>query len=356
MAESVALIAGVTGAIGSALAYELTRAPDWKVYGISRRCPAYPIEGVRYVQLDLNDPMRCKQVLGELTEVTHVFYCGRATHAEQVLENVDDNVKLLRHLVDAVEASATTLRHVHLVQGGKYYGVHIGPFSTPATEEDPRVPIENFNYDQQDFLAGRAGNGDGDGSWSWSASRPNTLLHFSPGIARNLVSSLGAYAAICREMGAALDFPGTQGAFDSITQVTSIDLLARGIRWMSSDATCGNQAFNLTNTDLFRWRDLWPLLADSFDMPVGRVRPMKLNEIMAHRGEAWRSVRKKHDLVDLSLDQVANWSYTDATLERYWDEILCHNKVRAFGFHEWDNSRDSFFGVLQQYRDARVLP
>ena len=50
-----ALIAGVTGAIGSALARELAARDDWQVYGLSRRASPAPIAGVEYRQLDLDD-------------------------------------------------------------------------------------------------------------------------------------------------------------------------------------------------------------------------------------------------------------------------------------------------------------
>ena len=108
--------------------------------------------------------------------------------------------------------------------------------------------IENFNHDQEDLLRLRSR----DRPWTWSASRPNSLLHFSSAIARNLVSSLGAWAAICRELGCALDFPGPGGAYRSLTQVTSIELLARAMAWMVTEPSCANQVFNVTNGDVNR--------------------------------------------------------------------------------------------------------
>ena len=48
------------------------------------------------------------------------------------------------------------VQHVTLCKGGKYYGVHIGSFKTPAKESDPRRPGPNFYYAQQNFLEGRA--------------------------------------------------------------------------------------------------------------------------------------------------------------------------------------------------------
>jgi hypothetical protein len=69
---------------------------------------------------------------------------------------VPDNVAMLRNLIDAIEPVARGLEHVHLVQGTKYYGMHLGPFRTPAREDDPRPDFPNFYYDQQDLLAERA--------------------------------------------------------------------------------------------------------------------------------------------------------------------------------------------------------
>ena len=347
-----ALIAGYTGAVGSALARELAARADWRVYGLSRRSSVADLPGVTGVAADMADRDRLGHALEPLGDVTHLFYCGRATHAEQVIEDAAANLGLLEHVVTATEAAAPGLRHVHLVQGGKYYGVHVGPFPTPAEEAQPRAPIDNFNYDQQDYLSARAAAS----RWTWSASRPNTLVHFSPAIARNLVSTLGAWAAICRELGAALDFPGPPAAYASLTQITSIELLARAIAWMATEPACSNEAFNVTNTDLFRWQALWPRLAEAFAMPLGSVRPLRLAETLAGRDGLWRQVCARHRLAQPRLDRVANWGYADATLERTWDEILSHNKARRLGFHDWDDSLARFFTVLAEYRRARILP
>ena len=352
MTKMIALIAGATGAIGSAVARELAPKAEWTVYGISRNKPSAPVDDVEYISMDMTDRQHCADTLSTITGITHIFYCGRASHGEQVLESAEDNLLLLDNLLCGVESTTSTLQHVHLVQGGKYYGVHIGPFPSPAREEDSRAPIPNFNYAQQDYLIERSAST----SWSWSASRPNTLIHYSPSIARNLVSSIGAYAAICRELGAALDFPGPQGAYDSLTQVTSIELLARGIAWMSTQENCANQGFNMTNTDVFRWRSLWPKIAEAFNMPCGDVRPMKLVETMDNQDTLWNTICAKNDLRPLPLSGVANWGYLDATVERYWDEIMSHNKARKFGFHDWDDSEDRFLTILKLYQKNKLLP
>ena len=345
-----AVIAGVTGAVGSALARELASSGDWPIAGLSRNGPKHPITGVEYISVDLTDAEQCRRTLAGHEDATHLFYCGRATHQEQTLEDAATNLALLDNVLGAAERGS--LRHVHLVQGGKVYGVHVGPFPTPAREDDPRAVIENFNYDQEDLLRQRSEGR----TWSWSASRPNTLLHFSPDIARNLVSSLGAYAAISRELGCALDFPGPEGAYRSLTQVTSIELLARAMAWMATEPGCANQAFNVTNGDVFRWCRLWPRIAEAFDMPCGSVRPLRLAEVMQGREAVWERVCERYGLVTRPLSAVANWGYLDATLERTWDEILGTTKARAFGFHDWEDSEARLLALIGEYRAAKILP
>ncbi len=170
------------------------------------------------------------------------------------------------------------------------------------------------------------------------------------------MSTLGAYAAICKELGAAFDFPGHPGAFNSVTQMTTIELLARGIAWMVTEPNCQNEAFNLTNTDTFRWARLWPQIAEVFNIPMGSIRPLKLQSVMSDRNEVWQSICEKHQLRPSNLDHVANWGFADATLERYWDEILSHNKCRRLGFHDWDETEGRFVTLFKKYQDAKILP
>ena len=320
------------------------------IVGLSRNPPKHPVSGVEYVHADLADAGECRRALHGHGDATHLFYCARASHREQTVEDAATNLALLDNVLSAAERGP--LRHVHLVQGGKVYGVHVGPFPTPAREDDPRAPIENFNYDQEDLLRRRSEGR----PWTWSASRPNTLLHFSPDIARNLVSSLGAYAAICRELGCALDFPGPEGAYRSLTQVTSIELLARAMAWMAAEPACADQAFNVTNGDVFRWSRLWPRIAEAFGMARGSVRPLRLTVVMQGREAVWERVRERYGLAPRSLAEVANWGYLDATLERTWDEILSTNKAQAFGFHDWADSEERLLALIGEYRAAKILP
>ena len=163
-------------------------------------------------------------------------------------------------------------------------------------------------------------------------------------------------AAICRELGCALDFPGPEGAYRSLTQVTSIELLARAMAWMATEPGCANQAFNVTNGDIFRWNRLWPRIAKAFGMACGSVRPLRLPEVMQGKEAVWDRVCERSGLASRPLSAVANWGYLDATLERTWDEILSTTKARRFGFHEWEDSEAQLLALIGEYRAAKILP
>ena len=158
MAAKVALVIGPTGATGGPLAAALARRKDWRVYGMSRNAP---LDGVPFTHLaaDLADPASCRQALASIEPVTHAFFAARAPFREGGVEDVEANVAMLAATLDALETRSDALAHVHLLEGTKWYGMHLGPYPTPSREDDPRHLPPNFYYDQQDLLSARAGTG-----------------------------------------------------------------------------------------------------------------------------------------------------------------------------------------------------
>ena len=287
----VALIAGAGGAASKRLIEVLLADPDWSVIGLART-PRRSADRLGWIAADLSDRDGCRRALAGQTAVTHIFYTARAKHGETGVESVPDNVAMLRNLIDAIEPVASGLEHLHLVQGTKYYGMHLGPFRTPAREDDPRPDFPNFYYDQQDLLAERTRGK----TWAWSASRPTFIYDFAPERARNAIAVIGAYAALCRELHLPLDFPGSAAAFDAQRDLTDASLLARAMKFMSVTPACRNEAFNVTNGDVVTWRVLWPRLADFFGIAAGEVRPFSLHEWSRDKQPAWDAIVRKHGL------------------------------------------------------------
>ena len=347
---NVAVIAGATGAVALRLVEHLD-ASGWEVVGLCRR-PARGHGRVRYVGVDLLDASAVGEALQGVPKATHVFFTARAKFGEGGVENVEDNVAMLRNVLDSAEASCAGLAHVHLVEGGKWYGQHLGAYPTPAKEDDERHLPPNFYYDQEDLLRGRqVGKG-----WSWSSSRPNVICDFAPGRARNIISIVGAYAAICRELGVRLDFPGHPDQFRSLTEVTDARLLARGLAFMATAPACRNQAFNITNGDVFRWQRLWPRIAEVFIMAPGVVRTIVLTDWMRDKETVWQRIVQKHRLQPSRLNNIAQWNFADWLFRQTYDIVSSTTKLRRAGFHEAIDTEEMFLEQLARYRDAGILP
>ncbi len=345
-----ALVAGASGLVGGHLAEYLARQEGWRVVGISRRKGA-PDGDLRHVALDLLDDEACRDGIGDLRDVTHIFYAARAGRSDP-REEAEVNRRMLRNVVDAVERVSPALAHVCLVHGTKWYGSHLGPYRTPAREDDPRHAGANFYYDQYDDIAARqAGK-----AWTWSTLRPHIVCGVSVDYPYNLITLLGVYGSLCREFGRPMSFPGTAACFDSVSQATDIDLLCAAAHWAATTTRCANQSFNIVNADYFRWRDLWPRLADFFGVACGTVEPASLVAAMADSDAAWNAVVARHGLRPLARRSLANWAFGDFLFAAGWDDMSSTAKARSYGFDKIVESEPMFLARLQQLRDARIIP
>ena len=347
-----ALIAGATGATSKRLVELLAGDQQWQVVGVCRRPPKMAPDTVTYAAADLSDPRAVADVAAAHPDVTHIFYCCRAPHGETGVESVEANVEMLRGILDGVLAHASALQHVHLVEGGKWYGMHLGQFPTPALEDDPRHLPPNFYYDQEDFLRARAAEAE----WTWTASRPNFITDFAPERPRNLIAVLACWAAFCRHFATPLDFPGRPAAFDALAEVTDATMLARAMRFVSTSPQCANQAFNVTNGEPIRWRRFWPELAELYRLPMGAVRPMQLGSWMADKDAAWQEMSRRHGLVEQPMSDVVLWPFADFALNQEHDVFYSMTKLRNAGFTEHVDTFETFKTQIGQYREARLIP
>jgi nucleoside-diphosphate-sugar epimerase len=351
MADRVALVIGPTGATGAPIAAALVRRSGWRVYGLSRNAPSERAP-FTHIVADLADPASCRHALAEIEPVTHAFFAARAPFREGGVEDVEGNVAMLAATLDALSSRSDALEHVHLLEGTKWYGMHLGPYSTPSREDDPRHLPPNFYYDQQDLLSARAAQA----RWSWSASRPSYICDFAPQRSRNLISVLGTYAAICRELKVPLDFPGSTAGYSTLSELSDASCLAEAIIFIATHDGGKNAAFNVTNGDSFRWRQVWPLLAQWFGIPCGVPRPMKLSKWMTDKGPVWNSIVARHGLMPRALDSLASWEFADFVFEKEWDLLTDSGKLRRAGFNVCVDTIAMMRDHLEKYRDAKLLP
>ena len=349
MQRNTALIAGASGLIGRRIAEHLTAAGGWDVIGLARR--DRPAPNMRWIPVDLADLEDCRRKLGGLTDVTHVFYAARYDHPEGRPESVEINAAMLSNLVGALEPVAA-LKHVHALQGSKYYGHQLGPVSVPLYEDSPRAPGENYYFEQEDFLREHSRGK----TWRYTTSRPHAFCDPSADHPRSIGLVIAVLAAIQRELGQALDFPGSEAGYRAHTQFTDLALLARAIAWMAEEPRCANQAFNVVNGDNPRWSELWPRFASTFGVEAGVPRNIRLAQYMADKGRAWDVIVKRHGLRPTRLETLVMWAYGDYQFSPEWDVRSSMSKARALGFSESVDSGKMFERQFEHYRAAGIIP
>jgi len=344
-----ALIAGASGGIGQNLVHYLSGLPDWEIVGLSRREPTFESKA-QFISVDLQNRSEVQDKLSSLTDITHIFYTafyGGPTFSGPVAENL----AMLANVVEAVESVAPNLERVVLIQGGKVYGRQLGPFKTPAKESDPRHMPPNFYFDQEDYLIERSEGK----SWHWSALRAEAFCSEIVGIP-SLPLLIAVYAAISKELGLPLRFPGTQSAYNALCQVTDAGLLAESMVWASTADESANEAFNLTNGDAFRWSTLWPKFAEFFEMDYAPPQAIPLAEFMSDKAALWTQISEKYGLQDYALDTLAAWPLGDFIFQCDWDVLLSSIKVQQAGFHSVVDSEEMFLSLFQRFRDLGITP
>ncbi len=349
-----ALVVGATGIVGQAVSTRLV-AEGWTTHGLSRSGGAVP--GVTPVIVDLSDPSGLVTALDGVAPqlVAITAWTRQATEAE----NITVNGGAVRDVLAALSGSGA-VGHVALMTGLKHY---LGPFDaygtgempdTPFREESPRLDHPNFYYAQEDELFAAARR---DG-FSWSVHRSHTVFGFATGNAMNMVATIGAYATLCKELGRTFVFPGSQTQWDGLTDVTDADLLAEQILWAGTHEAGHDQAFNTANGDVFRWRTLWPHIADLFGIPWEGfdTEPRPLEDSMTGMQDTWHRIAERDGLSEPDLDRVASWWHTDADLGRPFEALTDMNKSRSAGFLAFRDTRQSFTDLVERYRAAHILP
>lgn len=350
----VALVVGASGIAGSAIVEQLNQNGGWTVLALSRN----PVAGspARHISADLSSPNGLALALGA-EKPTHVFFTAWARQETEEL-NISVNAAMLRNLLGALHHAP--VEHVALMTGLKHY---LGPFEsygagpipdTPFREEEPRLPAPNFYYAQEDELwaaAERQG-------FRWSVHRSHTVIGHALGNAMNMGLTLAAQATLCKELDKPFIFPGSETQWNSLTDMTDGELLAEHMIWAATTETAGNQAYNVVNGDVFRWRWMWPKLAAYFGVEAegfeGSPRPLEAQ--MHGMEDVWAKIAATHGLVEADLARIASWWHTDADLGRNIEVLADMSKSRLAGFTGYRRTEDSFRRLFDRYRAEKIIP
>ncbi len=354
--NKIAVVVGVSGITGSNLAEKLVAA-EWTTYGLARN-PGTAISQLQPIAADLLNVDSLETALANIAP-THVFITSWMRN-ETEAENIRVNSLMVRNLLNVLSPKRS-VQHVALVTGLKHY---LGPFEayakegflpeTPVREEHPRLDIENFYYAQEDEVYAAAAR---DG-FSWSIHRPHTVIGKAVGNLMNLGATLAVYATICKETGRPFQFPGSAAQWNGLSDVTDARVLADHLIWAATTEAARNEAFNITNGDVFRWSWLWKQLAGWFGIePVGfdgTIHP--LEAAIAGDGPLWREIAAKYNLQEPDLHRLASAWHTDLDLGRPIEVMTDMSKSRKLGFNVYQRTDESFFELFEKLRVDRLIP
>jgi nucleoside-diphosphate-sugar epimerase len=351
MEKYTALVTGGNGIIGRNLAKYLVETDKWNVIVTSNSPLSYQIDAA-YLQLDLTKEDSVKENAADLKSVTHVFfasYIEGATLEEQTLTNT----LLLRNLITGLESVSTDLRHVSFIQGGKAYGAHLGKAITPAYETAKRHFPPNFYYDQEDYLRTQSEGK----AWNWTALRPDGIIGMAIGNPMNLGTLIAIYAVLSKELNVPMRFPGTDAAYNALFNLTDARLLAKGMEFVALNPTAESEIFNITNGDVFRWKNLWPKIAGYFGLEADEPQSFPLSVFMKDKKPVWDSIVKKYQLAYYDFDKLVQWPFGDFLLNYNFDFFMDVNKLRRAGFQEMNiDTFGSLTNLFEELKAAKVIP
>ena len=356
--QKVAVI-GASGVVGRALMEQLQLKGE-SVVGLSRR-PPVDLPSAQFIPLDLQDADQCSQtVRNHLSEVTHVVYTALYEKPGLIqgwreTDQMQTNLTMLQNLLKPL-TSSKQLRHVTLLQGTKAYGAHVTPMRIPGREREPRHNHENFYWLQQDYLSDICTAT----GWQHTIWRPQVIFGHALHAPMNMLTAIGVYAGLQKAQGLPLTYPGGPS---SVTEAIDADLLARAISYSFDNEDFAGETFNITNGDVFRFQDIWPALADMFEMETGTAEQQLLAESFYTKEATWQDIVTEHRLQPYSIKELVGDSfyYTDALLNAHANSapppaLLSTIKLRQAGFNECIDTEIMFSNWYHRLRALKILP
>ncbi|WP_246208130.1 hypothetical protein [Bradyrhizobium rifense] len=132
--------------------------------------------------------------------------------------------------------------------------------------------------------------------------------------------------------------------------------------WAAQSPQAANEAFNITNGDVFEWCNAWPALAETLGVETGPDEQTSVAAYLNANADVWDRIVAKHDLRSKNLrelvgqgDQHADFAFAfgaSAGPRAFVSTI----KLRQAGFAGTIDTESSFCNALQSLIDRKFLP
>ncbi|KAI4338546.1 hypothetical protein MLD38_023593 [Melastoma candidum] len=324
--KSVALVAGVTGMAGLAIAEALKKpgvlGGPWTVYGTARRpmpswFPTCVVDG--YLAFDAGIHSEAAGALSSISgDVTHVFWV-----ALQVHDNGDEAL----------------------------HGVAVPP-ATPFLEDSPRLPYPNFYYALEDVVASYTP------SVTYSVHRSSIIVGSSSRSYYNTLLTLAVYASICKYEGRPFRYFGSKYTWEHFCDMSDARVLAEQQIWAAFTDRAKNQAFNCTNGDVFAWRRVWRVLADVFGVEFVEFNGEEVDIVseMQGKGTVWDKIVAEHGLIETRMEEITCFAALSHVLHFDFQHVCSMNKSREFGFFGYADTVKSVAMWAERLREMNIIP
>jgi nucleoside-diphosphate-sugar epimerase len=359
--SNTVLITGASGLVGAA-AIDKFLSQGWNVIAVSRRKPELRSNRpFQHLIVDLQDEAACREAFGGLADVTHVVYAAVFEKPGLIAgwterDQMDTNLAMLRNLMEPLTQAANDFRHVSFLQGTKAYGIHLHPMPIPARERAPRDAHENFYWLQEDYIREKAAAE----GFAFTILRPQLIVGPNHGVVMNLPPVIGAYAAICREEGRPFSFPG---GVSFVWEAVDTRLVANALEWAANTPQAAGETFNVTNGEVFEWRNLWPAMAETLGVETGPDQPVSMAESLPNKADTWNKIVEKYGLQPTTMEQLLGEShyYADFCFAYGVEDMgprafVSTVKLKQAGFAEAMDTEESFCYWLRDLMDRKILP
>jgi len=148
-----------------------------------------------------------------------------------------------------------------------------------------------------------------------------------------------------------------------VWQATDTRVIAEAMQWATDNPLAHNETYNITNGEVFEWRDLWPAMAHTLGVEVGPDEPLSLSTYLPERAAIWDEIVRANGLRQLSIEQLCGEShhytkvcFVEGAIESPNPKLVSTVKLRQAGFAGAYDTEESMCHWLKVLQQRKILP
>ena len=146
-------------------------------------------------------------------------------------------------------------------------------------------------------------------------------------------------------------------------EAVDVRLVGDSCVWAATHQYAQGETYNVTNGEIFSWRDIWPAMAQNLSVTLGKDESLLVAYYMMPRVALRQDIVAQHNLASNTLEQLVGESHHYADLffaygasEAPPPIFVSTVKIHKAGFTQAYNSEESFCYWLDDLRARRTIP